>query len=72
LASVFAVGELLEGKIKTPEEIMAKIDAVTLKDLRRVASDIFKKEKLNLAVIGPYKDNLKNNISKKFRQLLML
>ena len=31
-------------------------DAVELKDVVNVARDIFKPEKLNLAVIGPYRD----------------
>ncbi|MCJ7792467.1 MAG: insulinase family protein [Candidatus Marinimicrobia bacterium] len=47
---------LLEKKIRTPEEVMALIDQVTAEDIQRVAKDIFKSEKLNLAIIGPYRD----------------
>jgi predicted Zn-dependent peptidase len=50
----FGEQELLLGKIKTPEEIYKAIDAVTVKDLVKVAKKLFKKENLNLAIIGPY------------------
>jgi predicted Zn-dependent peptidase len=33
---------------------MEKVDAVSEEDISRVAADIFKREKLNLAVVGPY------------------
>jgi predicted Zn-dependent peptidase len=48
--------ELLYSKVKTVEEIMQKIDAVTVKDVMRVAKDLFINEKMYLAVIGPYED----------------
>jgi predicted Zn-dependent peptidase len=35
--------------------MMEKIDNVTAKDLMRVAKDLFVNEKLNLAIVGPYK-----------------
>lgn len=65
VAGLFGQSELLEKKIKTPEEIMEKIDKVSLDDLERVAKDIFKREKLNLAVIGPFEDK------DKFEKLLL-
>lgn len=54
-ASFFADQEILEGKILTPEEKFALIDKVKVSDISRVARDIFKNEKLNLALIGPVK-----------------
>lgn len=42
------------GKIRPLEEAIKKIDAVTAEDIQRVAKDIFKSEKINLAVIGPH------------------
>ncbi len=48
--------EMVEGKIKTKQHILKEIHAVTLADVSRVARDIFKDDKLNLAVVGPYKD----------------
>ncbi len=43
-------------KILTLEEKFAKIDTVTANDLQRVARDIFINNKLNLAMIGPFKN----------------
>ena len=56
VASFVANQELSVGKILTPEEKFAKIDTVTADDLQRVANDIFVNEKLNLALIGPFKN----------------
>ncbi|MFH1401541.1 MAG: pitrilysin family protein [Parcubacteria group bacterium] len=60
-ASFFGLQELLEKKIFTAEEIFKKIDKVTQNDILKVAKDIFRQEKLNLAMIGPFKnsENLK-------------
>ena len=56
MASFVANQEMDTGKILTPEEKFAKIDAVTADDLQRVANDIFVDRKLNLALIGPFKN----------------
>jgi predicted Zn-dependent peptidase len=58
--------ELLEKKIMTPEEIFKKIDKVSVNDILKVARDIFREDRLNLALIGPFKDK------EKFRKLLKL
>lgn len=42
--------------VKTPEEELAKIQAVSGDDIKAVASDIFTNERLNLAIIGPAAD----------------
>jgi len=56
LASWLAGQEILKKEILTPEQVFAKIDAVTSSDLSRVARDIFQPAKLNLALIGPFKE----------------
>jgi len=56
LASFYAAQELLENRILLPEQVFKKIDRVTLSDVQKVAKDIFRPEKLNLALIGPFKD----------------
>lgn len=56
VASRYSGQVLLEKKIRTPEKAMELFDKVTSEDVRRVAKDIFKPKNLNLAVIGPYKD----------------
>ena len=59
MALMFGISQLLEGKIRTTDEIFKNIDAVTAADVQKVAQDIFKTEGLNLAIIGPYKDEAK-------------
>ncbi|MDD4624743.1 MAG: pitrilysin family protein [Candidatus Pacebacteria bacterium] len=66
LASFCAEQELFEGEILTPEQLFAKIDNVTAEEILAVAQDIFKPEKLNLALVGPFEKeekfiNLLNN-----------
>jgi predicted Zn-dependent peptidase len=63
-ASFVAYQELLTQKILTLEQKFAKIDAMTVNDIQRVVKDIFRPEKLNLALIGPFKDK------RKFEKLL--
>lgn len=41
--------------IQTPDEIFKKIDSVTARDVRAVASELFRRSSAALAVIGPYK-----------------
>ena len=59
LASYAATQEILKKEILTPEEIIGKIEAITADDLARVANDIFQPAKLNLALIGPFKEKEK-------------
>lgn len=54
VADLYARHELLERKIETPQEILAKIEAVGWEDLVGVARQVISGERLNLAVIGPY------------------
>lgn len=56
IASLFVEDLILEDKIRTPGEIIKRIEKVSLVDLKRVAKKIFASQGLNLAVIGPYKD----------------
>ena len=65
-ASFYTGQELLERKILTPEEIFKKIDQVSQDDILKVAKDIFQPQKLNLALIGPFKDK------KTFEKLLKI
>ncbi|MBU0777240.1 insulinase family protein [Patescibacteria group bacterium] len=56
VGSFFGLKELLLGKIDTPEDVFKGIDGVTINDVLRVAKEFFVPERLNLAIIGPYKD----------------
>ncbi|MBZ1345297.1 MAG: insulinase family protein [Candidatus Nealsonbacteria bacterium] len=55
-ASFYGFQELLKKEILTPDQIYKKIDKITENDILKTAGDIFKPEKLNLALIGPFKD----------------
>ena len=56
VASFFGMQEILAKEILTPGELVEKIQGVTADEIQKVARDIFKNEKLNLAVIGPVKN----------------
>ncbi|MBD0290013.1 MAG: insulinase family protein [Thermoleophilia bacterium] len=48
--------EVLEGRTREPDEVLGGLDAVTVEDIQRVAADIVRENRLNLAVIGPFDD----------------
>jgi predicted Zn-dependent peptidase len=50
---------IFKNKVITPEEYLKKICNVNSIDINRVAQKIFIEKKLNLAIIGPYKDGKK-------------
>jgi len=61
-ASFYAFQELLTDEILTLEEKLDRMNKVTVDDIYRVANDVFRPEKLNLALIGPFKE--KNQFNK--------
>ncbi|MBI4298454.1 MAG: insulinase family protein [Chloroflexi bacterium] len=58
--------EMLLGQMHTVEEVISSVDAVTLEAVQRVASDLLVTEKLNLAIVGPYRSD------RRFSHLLKL
>lgn len=56
VASFVGAEEMLTGNPMTTDEVFAKLDAVTADDICAVARDIIKPASLNLAMIGPWKD----------------
>jgi predicted Zn-dependent peptidase len=48
--------EVLEGALAEPEEVLARLDQVTLEDVQRVAQDVIASRRFKLAVIGPFDD----------------
>ncbi|MBI3627755.1 MAG: insulinase family protein [Candidatus Sungbacteria bacterium] len=66
VASFIGVEEVLTHKPLTIDEVFAKIEKVSARDIQRVARRLFRPERLNLALIGPHKDEAK------FRRLLKL
>ena len=58
--AMFFIEQALNKKnIMTLEELFAKIDRVTTKDILRVAQEVLREETLNLAIIGPHKNETK-------------
>jgi predicted Zn-dependent peptidase len=56
VAQWYASQELLTDELLTPDEVLARIEAVTVEDVLRVARRVFTREWLNLAYIGPRQD----------------
>jgi predicted Zn-dependent peptidase len=48
--------EVVEGEAIEPDELLAKLDSVTVDDVYRVAQDVIGTQGLRLAVIGPFDD----------------
>jgi predicted Zn-dependent peptidase len=47
--------ELLRGEIRSVDEVLAAIDAVTPEAILRVAADIIRDDRANLALVGPHR-----------------
>ena len=58
--------EILLGRIKSVDEMVAIIESVSTADIKRVSNDLFRSSRLNLAAVGP---DLKEN---RLRELLVL
>lgn len=68
MAGFVATQETLLGNVESPEEVLAKLEAVTADDVSRIAREMFTPAKLNLALVGPYTDS----DADRFRALLTL
>ncbi|MDD5289591.1 MAG: pitrilysin family protein [Patescibacteria group bacterium] len=66
VAEWFGRQEILVRQTKTPEQKIAEVMKVTKNKVDAIARKIFQTEKLNLALIGPYRDD------KKFKKLLKI
>jgi predicted Zn-dependent peptidase len=64
LASFFGFQEIMREKIKTPKEVEKEIEKISASDLSKVAKEIIQNKKLNLAVVGKYKNE------EQFRKIL--
>jgi predicted Zn-dependent peptidase len=56
IAEYYGIRELFETSKLSPEEMLEKIDAVTRQEIIDVARYCFVPEKMNFAIIGPFKD----------------
>ncbi len=55
LAEYFGINYVVDRKIESFAEHLTKIDKVTREDIQKVAKDLFKNNKYNLQIIGPFK-----------------
>src|SRR3990170_6855705 len=59
LASFYGGQEILTKETISPENLAKKIQAVKAEEIAEIANDIFRNNKLNLALIGPFEDKAK-------------
>lgn len=48
--------EATYGEIKTPEQVMEEIDSVTAEQVQELAEELFRDDRLNMVLLGPYAD----------------
>ncbi|MFC1653604.1 M16 family metallopeptidase [Patescibacteria group bacterium] len=66
VALTYARKMVLVGEVESPDQIFAGVEKVKTEDVVKVAKKLFVEDKLNLALIGPYKDK------SRFEKLLKL
>ncbi len=66
LSGFYGGQEIITKKLLTPQELAKKYQAVKAEEIMEVAKYIFQNDKLNLALIGPFKDK------EKFEKILTL
>ena len=66
VAGFYAHQELLETRVDNPEQVLSRIDKVTVEDIARVAKKYLVTQTLNLAIIGDFDDR------QRFENLLKL
>lgn len=59
VASRYGVQAVIESKLRSADEVLDEINKVTAEDVLRVSRRLLVPRKMNLAVIGPYKDKTK-------------
>lgn len=66
IADFYGFQELHHLDIKSPREKIKKVKEVNSKDIQKLAKQIFTNDRLNLAIVGPFKDD------RKFKKLLKI
>ena len=49
--------ELLHNEVRTVDQVVERVDEVTTEDVRQAANRFLSRDKLNLAVVGPYRSD---------------
>lgn len=58
LADFYGSQEILNLKIKTPDQIIKKIRSISASQIQKVSQDIFKNSGLNLSIVGPWRKSV--------------
>jgi predicted Zn-dependent peptidase len=58
--------EMLVGHVNTVDQVLSRLDQVTLEDVNRVARDFIKPDQLNVAIVGPFRGHNRFKKSLKF------
>ncbi|MDP2945644.1 MAG: pitrilysin family protein [Atribacterota bacterium] len=71
LSRAFWLGNrmLLYGRTSTFDEIKEKIEEVKVKDIQKMAQNIFTKDKINLSIVGPFKEKDKEEYNSLLQKL---
>jgi len=71
LSRAFWLGNrmLLYGRTSTFDEIKEKIEEVKVKDIQKMAQNIFSKDKINLSIVGPFKEKNKEEYNSLLQKL---
>ncbi|APV45433.1 putative Zn-dependent peptidase [Dehalogenimonas formicexedens] len=56
VASWLGGQEILTGEVLTPQDVIRRIEAVTLDDLRDLADELIREDKMRLSLVGPVAD----------------
>ncbi|MBU1007334.1 MAG: hypothetical protein KKH08_07100, partial [Candidatus Omnitrophica bacterium] len=60
---------VMTGNLPDKKNILKKIDAVSLTDIKRVSGGIFTAPNANLTIIGPLKDENRKHMEKELERL---
>lgn len=55
---------LMNGKVRTLEEIVAQVDQVSAEDIQKLARELFVNKNLNLSVVGPFDEKIEADLNK--------
>jgi len=71
LSRAFWLGDriLLYGIPSTFDEIKRKIEEVKVEDVQRMAQNIFTEDKINLSIVGPFKEKDKEEYNSLLQKL---
>lgn len=49
--------QMIHGFVRSPDEVVALIDAVTIDDIRRIAAQLLDPARMTMAIVGPYRSD---------------